>query len=169
MLAMAGHALAYVAGEVEEGAAPITRAISLDPNLVTARHWSGFTQLWLVDVEAAIEQFKVALRLSPLDPWIFNTQTGLANAYFLAGRNEEASSWATAAVRQQPKFVPGQRILAACRAMSGRVDEAREACARAMQLEPTLRISRIKDFAPYRRSEDIEKLAEAYRIAGMPE
>lgn len=58
MLAMAGHALAYVAGEVEEGAALITRAISLDPNLVTARHWSGFTQLWLGDVETAIEQFQ---------------------------------------------------------------------------------------------------------------
>ncbi|WP_245310718.1 adenylate/guanylate cyclase domain-containing protein, partial [Bradyrhizobium valentinum] len=67
VLAMAGHALAYVVGEVEEGAALLTRAINLDPNLVIARQWSGFTHLWLGNVDAAIEQFKVALRLSPLD------------------------------------------------------------------------------------------------------
>jgi TolB-like protein len=167
VLAMAGHALAYVAREVEEGAALLTRAINLDRNLVIARHWSGFTQLWLGNVETAIEQFKIALRLSPLDPWIFNTQTGLAFAYFLVGRNEEASSWATTAVRQQPRFLGAQRIMVACHVMSGRVEEAREICAHVMQLDPTLRISGIKDL--YRRPEDIERLTQAFRIAGMPE
>jgi len=169
VLAMAGHALAYVASEVEEGAVLLKRAIDLDPNLVIARHWSGFTQLWLGDVDAAIEQFKIALRLSPLDPWIFNTQTGLACAYFFAGRNEEASSWAAIAVRQQPNFLASPRIMMACHAMSGRVEEAREVCAHAMQLDPTLRISGIKDSTPYRRPEDVAKLAQAFRIAGMPE
>jgi adenylate cyclase len=57
----------------------------------------------------------------------------------------------------------------ACHAMSGRVEEARQACILALQLEPALRISRIKDVAPFRRAEDIERLAQAYRIAGMPE
>ena len=101
------------------------------------------------------------------DPLIFNTYAGLAFAYFLAGRNEDGSSWATAAVRQQPKFVAGHRILAACRAKSGRIDEARQAWARAIQLDPTLGISGIKDL--YRRPEDIEKLTQAFRIAGMLE
>ena len=66
------HALAFVAGEVEEGAALVSRAITLDPNLAIARHWSGWVHLYLGDVDAAIEQFHVALRLSPLDPWIFS-------------------------------------------------------------------------------------------------
>ena len=166
---MAGHALAYVAGEVEEGAALLSRAINLDPNLVIARHWSGWTHLWLGDVDAAIEQFHVALRLSPLDPWIVIAQTGLAYAHFFAGRNEEASSWAATAIGQQPNYLSAQFIMMACHAMSGRIEEAREVCARAMQLDPTLRISRIKESTPFRRSEDIERLAQAYRIAGMPE
>jgi TolB-like protein/class 3 adenylate cyclase/cytochrome c-type biogenesis protein CcmH/NrfG len=169
VLAMAGHALAYVVGEVEEGAALLTRAINLDPNLVIARQWSGFTHLWLGNVDAAIEQFKVALRLSPLDPRSFNALTGLAYAHFFAGRNEDASSWAAAAIRLQSKFVPAQLILAACHAMSGRVQEAREVCARAMQLNPTLRISGFKDWGPVLRLEGMEKLAQAFRIAGMPE
>jgi hypothetical protein len=57
----------------------------------------------------------------------------------------------------------------ACHATSGRVKEARQACVLALQLDPTQRISEIKDNAPFRRAEDIERLAQAYRIAGMPE
>jgi TolB-like protein/class 3 adenylate cyclase len=166
VLAMAGHALAYVVDEIEEGAALLSRATNLDENLVTARFWSGWVHLWLGDVDAAIEQFKIALRLSPLDPLIFNAQTGLAFAYFYAGRNEDALSWATTALRQQPKFVGAHLAMMACHAMSGQVKEAREVCARAMQLDPTLRIS---GFTNRRGPEDIEKLAKAYRIAGMPE
>jgi hypothetical protein len=60
-------------------------------------------------------------------------------------------------------------LLAACHAMSGRVEEAREACARLMQQNPALRISGIKNRGPFRRAEDIERLTQAFRIAGMPE
>jgi TolB-like protein/class 3 adenylate cyclase len=169
VLAMAGDALAFVAGEVGEGAALLARAVNLDPNHAIARNWGGWAHLFLGDLDAAIEQFKVALRLNPLDPWIVTAQTGLAFAHFFAGRHEEASSWATTAVRQQPNDVAAQRIMMACHAMSGQVGEARQACALALQLDPTQRIAGIKDRAPYRRSEDIAKLARAFRIAGMPE
>ena len=82
MLAMAGFALAYVVGEVEEGAALVSRATNLDPNLAIARNWRGWAHLWLGDVDAAIEQLQVALRLSPLDPQIFTVHTGLALLIF---------------------------------------------------------------------------------------
>jgi tetratricopeptide (TPR) repeat protein len=169
VLAMAGDALAFVAGEIEEGASLLARAINLDPNHAVARNWGGWTQLWLGYPDAAIEQFKVALSLNPLDPWIVTAQTGLAFAHFFAGRHEEASSWAAIAVQQQPNNVAARRITMACHAMSGRVGEARQACVLALQLDPTQRIAGIKDRGPYRRSEDIEKLARAFRIAGMPE
>ena len=169
VLARAGHALAFVVGEVEEGAALLSRAINLDPNQATARSLRAWVHLFSGEIDAAIEQFQVALRSSPLDPSIFSPQTGMAFAHFLAGRNEEASSWAATAVRRQPNFLAGQRVMMACHAMSGRVEEARQACMLALQLDPTLRISGIKDGAPFRRAEDIERLAQAYRIAGMPE
>jgi hypothetical protein len=57
----------------------------------------------------------------------------------------------------------------ACHAMSERIEEAQEICARILHLKPALRISQIKESTPFRRSEDIERLAQAYRIAGMPE
>jgi adenylate cyclase len=168
VLARAGHVLAFL-GEVEEGAALVSRAITLDPNLATARHWSGWVHLYLGDIDAAIEQFQVTLRLSPLDPRIFIAQSGLAYAHFFAGHNADATLWATTALRQQPNFRAAQFILAACHAMSGRIEEARENCARLMQLNPASRISRIRDRTRFRRAEDIDRLAQALRIAGMPE
>ena len=169
VLARAGHALAYVVGDVEEGADLVSRAINLDPNQATARYWMGWIHLWLGEIDAAIEQFQVALRLSPLDPSIFTAHSGMAWAHFLAGRYEEASSWAATTIRRQPNFLAGYRIMMACHAMSGRIEEARKACMLALQLDPTLRISRIKEVVPFRRAEDTERLAQAFRIAGLPE
>jgi TolB-like protein len=169
VLAMAGHVLGSVVGEVEEGCALLSRAINLDSNLAIARYWSGWAHLFLGEVDAAIEQFHAALRLSPLDPRIFMAQAGLAHAHFFAGRNEDASTWAAAAIGQQPNFVIAQHIMMACHAMSGRAEEVRQAGVLALQLGPTLRISEFKDRAPFRRAEDIERMAQAFRIAGMPE
>jgi hypothetical protein len=57
----------------------------------------------------------------------------------------------------------------ACHALAGLIDQARQACAVAMRIDPTQRISISNARTPFRRSEDIDKLAQAFRIAGMPE
>jgi hypothetical protein len=38
-----------------------------------------------------------------------------------------------------------------------------------MKIDPTQRISDIRDRQPFRREADVARLAEAFRIAGMPE
>jgi TolB-like protein/class 3 adenylate cyclase len=168
VLAIAGQTLAFVPEELEEGAAILARAVSLDPNLAAARFWHGWSQLYLGHVDAAIEQFQIGLRLSPLDPRICLAQTGMAMAHFLAGRYEDGSYWAKMAMQQQPNFLVAHRALMACLAMAGRVEEARQVCAVALQMDPTQRISDIKSTSPF-RGPIIEKFTEAYRIAGMPE
>jgi adenylate cyclase len=167
VLAMAGNALAVVGGEVEEGTALVSRAINLDPNQAAAQYWMGWEHLWRGDVDAGFEHFHSVLRLSPVDPRLFFARMGIAYAHFMAGRYDEGTSWATSVVLEQPNVVHAQFILAACHAMSGRVEEARVVRARLMQLNPALRISRIK--FRYRRAEDIERLEQACRVAGIPE
>jgi TolB-like protein/class 3 adenylate cyclase len=167
VLAMVGDTLAYVLGEVEEGAKLIWQAIDLNPNYATARNWGGWAYLWLGDVNAAIDQFHAALRLDPRDPWICTAQSGLAFAHFFAGRNEEASLWAATAIKQRPDHVAAYRVMTACHVTSGQIEEARQTCKIAMQLDPSQRISRFNGL--FRRTQDIEKLARALRIAGMPE
>jgi hypothetical protein len=38
-----------------------------------------------------------------------------------------------------------------------------------MKMDPTQRIAEIRDRQPFRRDADVAKLAEAFRLAGMPE
>ena len=169
VLAGAGFGLVYVVGEVEEAAVFLDRAVKLDPNLVLARTWLGWTRVYLGDTEGAIEQLNVALRVNPLDPHRYTTSTAMAYAHFFAGRNDEASVWATDVVRQQPNYLAGRRIMTACHAVAGRIDEARQACAAAMRIDPAQRISGSKARAPFRRPQDLDRLEQAFRIAGMPE
>jgi TolB-like protein len=169
VLAHAGQVYSYVLGEPEIGSAFAARAVALDPNLVMARLWAGWAEIYLGNHAAAIEQFSAAIRLSPIDPRLFLPQSGMAYAHFFAGRHEEGLSWATTAIRRQPNFPGAQRILMASLAMAGRIAEARRTCDAALQTDPALRVSGIKSRTPIRRLEDIDKLGRAYRIAGVPE
>ncbi len=168
VLAHAAHVYSYVLEEPETGSAFAARAVALDPNLVMARLWAGWAQNYLGNHGAAVEQFSAAIRLSPIDPHLFLPQTGMALAHFFAGRHEEGLSWAMGAIQRQPNFPGAQRILMANLAMAGRIAEARRACDAILQADPTLRISGIAT-TPFRRLEDIEKLEQAWRIAGVPE
>jgi TolB-like protein len=169
VLALAGMALALFVGEVEEGAALLARAISLDPNLAAARFWNGWVQVHLGDQDAAIEQFQIGLRMSPFDARIFLAQLGMATANFLAGRYEDGSLWAKIAVQQSPNYVAAHRIMMSCHAMAGRVEEARQAWAVARHIDPAQRISTALKRSPFRRPQDIQRYKDAFRIAGMPE
>ncbi len=66
------------------------------------------------------------MRLSPLDPLMAAAEYGIAFAHFFAGRYEEASSWAEKAVRELRDHHGALRLLAASRALAGRLDGAQE-------------------------------------------
>lgn len=168
VLAHLAQVYSYLLEEPETGSALAARAIALDPNLALARLWAGWAQIYLGNQDAAIDQFSAAIRLSPIDPHLFVPQTGLAFAHFLAERYKESLSWATSAIQRQPNFPGAQRIRMSSLAMTGRIAEARRACGAILQSDPTLRISSIKS-APFRRAEEVEKLSQAWRIAGVPE
>jgi TolB-like protein/tetratricopeptide (TPR) repeat protein len=168
VLAHAAQVFSYMLEEPETGSAIAARAVALDPNLVIGRLWAGQAQNYLGNHDAAIEQFLAAIRLSPIDPHLFLPQTGMASAHFFAGRYEEGLSWATRAIQRQPNYPSARRMLMANLAMAGRFAEARRACDAILQADSALRISGIKS-APFRRLEDIEKLEQAWRIAGVPE
>lgn len=59
------------------------------------------------------------MRLSPLDPILYNMQVGTAFALFLSDRYDEASEWANRALHEQPSYPAATRILAASKALAG--------------------------------------------------
>ena len=81
-----GLSLAYLAKEVEAGAAYIDRALVLNPNSSASWNASGWVHMYLGEYASAIEHFERAMRLSPLDPLTYFASTGMAYAYALADR-----------------------------------------------------------------------------------
>jgi TolB-like protein len=171
-LCWGGYALAYVASDVDAGLAFIDQALGLNPNLAPAWNYSGWVRIFIGEHEAAIGRFDRALRLSPRDPTSFHMRTGIAYANFLAGHYEKASSLAPDALRDQAHqatFLGGLRILAASRALDGKLEEARDAIDRLLQLDPAVRVSNLKDRISPLRPEDFAKYADGLRKAGLPE
>jgi len=169
-LAASGFALAYVVRDLGVGAALIDRALVLNSNLAGAWSFGGWVKIWLGEPEAAIERFARAMRLSPLDPNVPGMQAGTAYAHFFLGRYDEAASWAAMALQNNPDFQTGLRIDAASNAMAGRPEQAHKAVARLRQLNPSQRVSTLKDVrGPYRRAEDLSRYEEGLRQAGLPE
>jgi TolB-like protein/Flp pilus assembly protein TadD len=166
-LTIGGIALAYVGGDVEDGAAAIDRALVLNPNLAAAWHFSGWVRVYLGEPNAAIERLAHAMRLSPLDPYAFGMETGTAFAHLFAGRYDEAWSWAKKAARTQPRYLPAIRMAAASSALAGRLEDAQYFITRLRQVDPTFRVSHVKTALLFRRPEDRMRFAEGLRKAGL--
>src|SRR5215475_10948160 len=71
----------------------VDRALTLNPNLAAAWHYSGLTKILLGEPDIAIEHLAIAMRLSPLDPFIHYLQSVTALAHLYAGRYDEACMW----------------------------------------------------------------------------
>jgi len=88
----------------EEALALYDKAIELNPNLALAWSMRGMCDGNLGNTARSISDFEQALRLSPRDPMRWLAQHGLAWAHLMAGRYDEALSWATLGAR--PRWHP---------------------------------------------------------------
>jgi len=168
-LALAGIGLVWVVGDLEQGAALIERALTLNPNWAWAWLFSGWAQMWLGEPEVAIERLVRAMRLSPQESQMFGMEAAMAWAHFFAGRYQEAMSWAEKAVREQSNYFPALSILAGSCSMAGREAEARSTLECLRRLDPDLRISTLGEAFPIRRPEHFARFAQALQKAGLPD
>jgi adenylate cyclase len=167
-LSHAGFSLAQVIGELNEGAALIERALTLNPNLAGTWQMGGWVRLWLNQPDAAIDHFARAMRLSPLDFGFHGAETGTAFAHLRAGRYEQASLWADKALRDQPRSADAAQAVALSSAFVGDLEKAREAMKRLREIAPNRRISTAlisKNLSPKAKARVVDILREA----GMPE
>jgi adenylate cyclase len=168
-LSRAGFAIGHVLLKPQEGAALLDRALTLNPHLATAWRYSGLLKVYLGESEVAIRHLVHAMRLSPLDPGLHSMQAAMALAHFTGGDYEAALVWANKARRENANFLPAHRNVAASAALTGRLDEARKAVARVLEIDPMSRISNLADHVPLARAKDLENYADGLRKAGLPE
>ena len=168
-LSRGGHALAWFVRDLDNGAAFIDRALALNPNLSAAWNLSSWVRAYRGELDLSIEHHARAMRLSPLDPFVSAAQNGIAFVHLCAGRYDEASSWAEKALLENPNYHPALRVFAASNALAGRLEDAQKAVARLREIDPTLRVSDLRDLTGLRRPVDFARYAEGLRKAGLPE
>ena len=165
-LAQMGRGTAAFTDDYASAADFVNRAVVLNPNAASAWNHRGWVYRYIGGPKEALLSFERAIRLSPLDPMLYDTYTGVASTFITVGRFDEAVSEAKKALRQNPLFTSAYRCLAAALAYLGRDAEAKEAAARLLEIEPNFRISK---WVGYGSRWQGEKFIEGLRLAGLPE
>jgi tetratricopeptide (TPR) repeat protein len=117
--------------------------------------------------ELALESFDRMLRLSPLDPLRGPAWNGRAFALFCLDRFAEGQESATRAV-QVLKDVHTLGALVLNYVGADRIEEAREAVARLLQVQPSFRASSSIEAFPVRSPVFRDRMVQALQDAGLP-
>jgi adenylate cyclase len=163
-LSILGCQTALFSGDFDTAREMVDRAVALNPNSLRAWEQRGFTYVLAGQPEEAIRSFERVIRLSPFDPSLFLTFTGMGMAFIGLCRFDEAVAAAKKAVRRNPLYAVTYRCLAIALAHLGREAEAREAAAGLLELDPDFRIS---EWTAGRRLGQI--YIDGLRKAGLPE
>jgi adenylate cyclase len=112
------------------------RALELNPSFAIGWSRSGWLRLWGGQVDVAIEHFEKSLCLNPLRraPATF----GIAVAHFFGRRLEMAAGMLQLSLKDYPTWAPCHRILAACYAQLGRLEDARNVVNKLKEITPVL-------------------------------
>jgi adenylate cyclase len=161
ILATCAVVLAVLGEDIGAMMGLVDRALALNPSF--ARGWllSGRLRVFAGEPDLAIEHVETSLRLSPRER--MGTPLLLIGlAYFFKRQFDEAASNLLLSIQDHPGSPPSYRILAACYAHMGRLDEARAIVARLRAITPLVVPP---DLLPYRNPEDRELYLSGLRLA----
>src|SRR5262249_53753756 len=102
VLANAGYALLLLIGDTDTANTLLDRAVAFNPNSAIACGYSGVARVFAGDCGVAIERGARAMRLSPLDPWMFIFLSTTGHAHFFERRLDEALVWLRHAHQENP-------------------------------------------------------------------
>jgi TolB-like protein len=166
-LATAALISALLVGDCEAEIEMADRAVALNPNSYYIWDRRGWVYKIAGQPAEAIRSFECAMRMSPVDPQLYTTFTGMGFAFVELRRFDEAIVAAKKALRQNPSYTIPYRCLASAFAHLERDAEAREAAARVLEINPAFTISAW--IARSRLSVNAKLMIEGFRKAGLPE
>jgi adenylate cyclase len=160
ILANAANALAYFGEDIGAMLALVARALALNPSYARGWQISGVLRSWAGEPDIAIEHVETALRLSPRAR-VGTSFLTMGMAHFVKGRFDAAVPKLLVAIQEDPSLPWPYRLLAACFAHMGRLDDAREILMRLRAVTPVV----IPDASVLRNPEHRELLLSGLRLA----
>jgi adenylate cyclase len=138
----------------------VDRALALNPSFARGWYLAGIIRGYAGEHDLTIAHVETALRLSPRER-MGQPLSVMGQAYFFKHQFDEAASNLLLAVQDNPGSTVPYRLLAACYAHMGRLDEARAIVAKLRVNTPLVLPSDI----PWRNPDDRELLLSGLRLA----
>ncbi|MGB7835998.1 MAG: guanylyl cyclase, partial [Xanthobacteraceae bacterium] len=151
--------------DLDRAKTEIDAALALNPNLALAHSLRGNIRAYSGEPLDAIPEIEQAMRLDPALSEQFLHFLGLA--YLMAGKYETAA----ALLRQRIILVPNtdfsRAILTSALGHLGEVDAARRVWGELMAINPNYSFAGHLGRQPFKRKEDVERIAEGLNKAGV--
>ncbi len=167
-LALGGFAIGLVAHDREAARRAFEAALALSPSCSLAYGFGSVVMATGGDADRGIEWGERALRLSPFDPMSFTPLFSITISHFQRAEYDAAAEAARKCFQANPNWSYTHMLLAATHARLGRVEAARDAAARVLELEPGYTIGGMRAAVSLNPS-IAEPLSDALRLAGLPE
>ncbi|MEK9283551.1 MULTISPECIES: adenylate/guanylate cyclase domain-containing protein [unclassified Bradyrhizobium] len=155
--------------EHEEAVEELRAALDLNPNFALGHAFLGLVLAYGAKGAEAVGSLERAMRLSPHDPNFAAFASIRAFAHFMAGDYAAGLDWGRRAVRQNPEVTGSWRGLALSAAMLGHLEEAREAVAKARDLQPEYSVAWVERASPLIYAADRTRYCDILRPVGLPE
>ena len=160
VLASAASVFGYFGEDIGAALALVDRSLAANPGFAYGWFWSGMLRMYAGQYDIAIEQIEKSLRLNPLDR-IGAPLTAIGAAHFFKREFEIALPKLQASLQEVSGFAMTYRLLAACYAHMGRLEEARAAVERLRTFTPVI----VPPVLPIRNPEHRELLFSGLRLA----
>lgn len=153
--------------DLDRAEAFVERALAIDTNHAWAWTRRGFLDVYRGNGAAAAASFERSIRLSPLDPFSFNSYIGLGLAAFAAGRPGDAAGWTRRALREKPGMTWPYRDAATFLAHAGDLPGARRALAAFLASRPGVTLATVADALHFMAPDLLARYLDGLRRAGL--
>jgi adenylate cyclase len=167
-MARAAHVLAYLGKQYDLAKELVDRAVVLNPNLGFAWLCRGWVSIMRGEGRVALESFTTVLRLDPIDPARAGAWAGLACAHNVLEDFEAGYEWAARALESETAMY-SLAYLVINAVPAGRMQEARAAVRKMLDLKPTVKLSDARQLCHTRDEDWSDRMMDSFRKAGLPE
>ena len=151
--------------DLDQARSEIDVALSLNPNFALAHNLRGSNRIYSGQPLDAIPELEQGMRLDPALSSQFLHFLGMA--YLLAGKYETAAALLKQRILLVPQTDFSRALLASALGHLGEFEEARRIWGELKEINPSYAFVEHVGRQPFRRPEDVERIADGLRRGGL--